>query len=252
LYLIPIAILAWYANLGIAVVFAVISACEGFLADFWSGHVYSNPLTLYWNGLVWLGVFTLFVLLLHRLREALETERWLARFDHLTGILNRRAFQEILDAEIERSLRYHHPLTLAYLDCDNFKPVNDQYGHKVGDRALRVVAQTIQNNLRRSDRIARVGGDEFVILLTIIPFASAEQVLEKLRDEVSYAMNEQAWPITLSIGAVTYDRPELAAELMLKEADQLMYKSKKSGKNRIWHIHNKQCRHGASAVRPPE
>jgi len=252
LYLIPIAILAWYANLGIAVVFAIISACEGFLADFWSGHLYSNPLIPYWNALVWLGVFILFVLLLHRLQGALETERRLARFDHLTGVLNRRAFQEILDAEIERSLRYHDPLTLAYLDCDNFKPVNDQYGHKVGDQALRTVARTIQDNLRRSDRIARVGGDEFVVLLTAIPFESARQVLEKLREKVSQAMNEHAWPITLSIGAVTYDRPELAAELMLKKADQLMYKSKKSGRDRIWHIHNKQCRHGDSAVPPPE
>lgn len=113
LYLIPIAILAWYAKLGIAVVIAVISACEGFLADFWSGHIYNNALIPYWNALVWLGIFTLFVLLLHRLQEALETERRLARFDQLTGILNRRAFQEILDADIERSLRYHDPLTLA-------------------------------------------------------------------------------------------------------------------------------------------
>ena len=217
LYLIPIAILAWYANLTIALVFAVISACEGFLADFWYGHVYSNPLIPYWNALVWLGVFALFVLLLHRLREALETERRLARYDHLTGVLNGRAFQEILDGEIQRSLRYHDPLTLAYLDCDNFKPVNDQYGHEVGDRVLRTLAQTIQGDLRRSDRIARVGGDEFVVLLTNISFASAQQVLEKLQDRVAQAMKAQAWPVTMSIGAVTYDQPELAAEPMLKE-----------------------------------
>jgi len=239
LYLIPIAILSWYVNLGIALIFALISACEGFLADFWSGHVYSNPWIPYWNALVWLGVFTLFVLLLHRLQEALEAERRLARFDHLTGVLNCRAFQEILDAEIQRSLRYRDPLTLAYLDCDNFKPINDQYGHEVGDQALRILAQTIKDNLRRSDRIARVGGDEFVVLLTTIPFKSAQQVLEKLRDIVRQAMDEHAWPVTLSIGAVTYDRPEFTAELMLKEVDQLMYESKNSGKNRIRHVHNK-------------
>jgi diguanylate cyclase (GGDEF)-like protein len=171
----------------------------------------------------------------------------------LTGVLNCGAFQEILDTEIQRSLRYRDPLTLAYLDCDNFKPVNDQYGHEVGDQALRILAQTIQDNLRQSDRIARVGGDEFVVLLTTISFASAQHVLEKLRDKVGQAMHEHAWPVTLSIGAVTYDRPEFAAELILKEADQLMYESKKSGKNQIRHIHNRQCRHGLSAMTlPPE
>lgn len=239
LYLIPIAILAWYANLGVAVIFAFISACEGFLADFWAGNVYSNPWIPYWNASVWLGVFTLFVLLLHRLQEALEAERDLARFDHLTGVLNGRAFQEILDAEVQRSLRYHDPLTLAYLDCDNFKPVNDRYGHEVGDRALRILAQTIQENLRQSDRIARIGGDEFAVLLTTVPFKSAQRVLEKLREKVSQAMDEHGWPITLSIGAVTYDRPRSAAKLMLKEADRLMYDSKNKGKDRIRHVHNK-------------
>ena len=237
LYLVPIAVLAWYANLGVALVFAVISACEGFLADFWSGHVYSNPLIPYWNALVWLGVFALFVLLLHRLQKALETERRLARFDHLTGVLNGRAFQEILDVEVQRSVRYDDPLTLAYLDCDNFKPVNDRCGHEVGDQVLRILAQTIQGNLRRSDRIARIGGDEFVVLLTGISFASARQVLDKLRDKVSQAMNAHAWPVTLSIGAITCDKPQVDGQTLLKEADQLMYESKRGGKNRIRHIH---------------
>ena len=169
----------------------------------------------------------------------MSCERRLARFDHLTGVLNGRAFQEILEAEVQRSLRYHHPLTLAYLDCDNFKPVNDQYGHEVGDRVLRILAQTIQGNLRQSDRIARVGGDEFVVLLPTISCASAQQVFDKLQDKVSQAMKANAWPVTLSVGAVTYDEPDLAADVMLKEADRLMYESKKGGKNRICHIHKK-------------
>ncbi len=242
LYLIPVAVLAWHANLSLALLFAVISACEGLLVDFWSGHTYSNPLIPYWNALVWFGVFALFVLLLHRLRDALETERRLARFDHLTGVLNARAFHEILEVEIQRSSRYHDPLTLAYLDCDNFKPINDRYGHAVGDQVLRVLAQTIRNNLRRSDRIARVGGDEFVVLLTDISFASARRVLDKLRDRVGQAMDERGWPVTLSVGAVTYDQPECDAPTMLKEADRLMYESKRSGKDQVRHVHQQAVR----------
>ena len=239
LYLVPIAILTWYANLAIALAFSVVSAFEWLLVDIWRGHVYSNPLIPYWNALVWLGVFILFVLLLYRLREALETERRLARFDHLTGLLNSRAFHEILDVEIQRSIRYREPLTIAYIDCDNFKPINDQYGHEIGDQVLRTLAQTMQANLRQSDRVARVGGDEFVLLLTNISFASAQQVLEKLSHKVSLAMKDHAWPVTLSMGAITYDKPELNTETMLKAADQLMYASKRSGKNRIEHIHEK-------------
>ena len=250
LYLIPIAILTWYANLTIALIFAVISACEGLLVNFWSGHIYSNPLIPYWNASVWLGVFTLFVLLLYRLQEALEAERRLARFDHLTGVLNGRTFLAILDGEIQRSLRYHDPLTIAYLDCDNFKPVNDQYGHEVGDQALRIVAETIQDNLRQSDRIARVGGDEFVVLLIGVSYASAQQVFDKLRAKVCQAMNEHAWPVTLSIGAVTYDRPDVDGQRMLTEADRLMYESKEGGRNRIRHVHKKARQNMSLAPNP--
>ena len=237
LYLVPIAILTWYTNLTLALVFSIISALEWFLADFFYGHVYANPLIPYWNALVWLGVFILFVLLLYRLRESLETERRLARHDPLTGVLNYRAFHETLEMEIERSSRYHDPLTVAYLDCDNFKPINDERGHEVGDQVLRVLAQTIEANLRQSDRIARVGGDEFALLLTRISFASAQQVFDKVRDKVNQVMKENAWPVTLSVGAITFDRPDANAKGILEAADQLMYESKRSGKNRIRHIH---------------
>jgi diguanylate cyclase (GGDEF)-like protein len=120
----------------------------------------------------------------------------------------------------------------------------------VGDQALRVVAATIQGNLRKSDRIARVGGDEFVVLLPRVSFASAQQVFDKLRDKVRQAMHDHAWPVTLSIGAVTYDRPDLDGQTMLKETDRLMYESKAGGRNRIQHIHRSAGRVVSLAANP--
>jgi len=238
LYLLPILFLALYVGRTIAILVSLLSAVEWFLADFLYGHVYSNPWIPYWNALVWFSFFIIFVLIITALKKAMHEERRLSRHDFLTGVFNRRAFFEILQNELQRSIRYNHPLTVAYLDCDNFKQINDIHGHKTGDLLLKFLAETISNNLRNVDILARLGGDEFIILLPESNFNSANIVLKKIQKVTTEMFKRNRWPVTLSIGACTFTEPPLSVENTIQHVDKLMYEAKKAGKNRINHVIN--------------
>ncbi len=166
-----------------------------------------------------------------QLRDALETETERARVDPLTGLANRRAFMEVLESERCRSSRYRRPLTLAYLDLDNFKLVNDRYGHAEGDALLRTVAQLLSQSVRRSDTIARMGGDEFALLLPETGLAAAETALRNIRKKLAAAMLEKAFPVTLSVGSMTFLDFGMSLDSMLLAADRLMYEVKQHGKD---------------------
>jgi diguanylate cyclase (GGDEF)-like protein len=120
---------------------------------------------------------------------------------------------------------------LAYIDLDNFKTVNDTYGHLIGDSLLRLVADTIRNNIRTTDVLARLGGDEFVVLLPETDFEQSEIVINKVQTQLLDEMKKNNWPVTFSIGAVTFLTPPESVDEMIKKADNLMYSAKKNGKN---------------------
>ena len=168
-----------------------------------------------------------------KLQTALQNEAELARLDPLTRLANRRAFFELLEAERSRTVRYGRPLTLVYLDLDGFKQVNDSLGHAVGDELLKVVATTLRSSVRVSDTVARVGGDEFALLLPESGVGTAEVVLRKLQSRLLHAMQDRQWPVTFSMGAVTFLKIPLSSDEMLHSADRLMYEVKSHGKNGI-------------------
>lgn len=120
----------------------------------------------------------------------------LTRQDDLTGALNRRGFFEVLDDESKRSQRYLHPLTVVYVDLDDFKLVNDLKGHKTGNLVLQEVARTMQSILREVDFVARLGGDEFALLLPETGAENVRAVLEKLRTALMNKMNARDWRVT--------------------------------------------------------
>jgi diguanylate cyclase (GGDEF)-like protein len=168
-----------------------------------------------------------------QLQEALEKEKELARLDSLTGLANRRAFYEVLELEQKRARRYELPLTVAYLDVDNFKKINDTSGHSLGDSVLIVVAHTIKNNIRASDTVARLGGDEFAVLLPETEAAAAETVLRKLQGMLQTKTQENGWTISFSIGVATFLFPPESLDDIIRTADEVMYAVKTSGKNNL-------------------
>ncbi len=198
-----------------------------------TGHVYSHFIIPYWNAFVRLCFFLTVSYLLSRLKNSHMEAKLLARTDSLTGLLNPRAFNDSVQKEIDKARRFKRPFTVAYMDLDNFKMVNDQLGHSVGDALLQLVAETIKKNTRVVDIVARLGGDEFIILLPETGIESAQLVFRKLQERIMEAMQKKRWPITLSIGAVTYINPPDTVDNMIKKVDNLMYSAKNSGKSKI-------------------
>lgn len=159
-----------------------------------------------------------------------------AHTDELTGLSNRRLFMGVLAKEISRFQRFQTPLSVAMLDIDHFKIVNDNYGHEAGDRVLRALADLMVGKLRPFDEVGRLGGEEFAILFPNTELGEAlnacERLLQAIREE-EVPHEEGAIHFTVSFGLVCPDNPVLDGGTVLKHADQLLYKAKADGRNRI-------------------
>ena len=167
---------------------------------------------------------------IRRMQLAREAE---ARTDYLTGAANARAFEETSTAELERSRRYARPLSLLYLDVDDFKAVNDSFGHAAGDTVLAEVSHMLRCSVRANDVVARLGGDEFAVLMPETSRFAAVAVARRARDELARVSTPDGEPVHFSVGVVSYDRPPASVDEIIHDADALMYRAKEHGKNRI-------------------
>jgi diguanylate cyclase (GGDEF)-like protein/PAS domain S-box-containing protein len=159
-----------------------------------------------------------------------EQLRFLADHDALTRVLNRRRFERDLADQVARARRYGEQAALLILDLDGFKEINDRFGHKVGDQALKTVAAMLRQRLRETDRIARLGGDEFAALLPYADAGQADTVARHLREEIANCTVDAdggAHPLSVSIGTAVVDAANLDAEAVLSEADRAMYEEKR-------------------------
>jgi diguanylate cyclase (GGDEF)-like protein len=254
-YLIPVSIAAWWLGERAGITCSLASAVVWFVANDFTAAQHVPPLLSFWNTSIRLAIFVVVTVLLVRTHSMLLRERALSRTDYLTGAYNVRAFHEIAEAECMRASRYPQPLTLAYIDLDGFKHVNDRYGHQEGDRVLQVVAQTLRAGVRRPDTVARLGGDEFALLLPQTDLENARTFLPRLRDELLAAMQRNNWRVTFSIGALTCPVAPEALGDVVSEADELMYEVKRSGRNSIrYAIYGGLARRidAAAAVPTPE
>jgi len=234
-YLIPIGFAAWFGGRSPSIIISFLSVFTIATTDFIGGKEYGHFAVEFWNLLMHLGFFVVYGVLLSSLRKAHELERENARKDYLTGISNFPGFKELAEREIERSKRYGTVLSAAYIDCDNLKAVNDTLGHDAGSRVLQAVGDTIRKHIRATDLAARIGGDEFVVLLTDISHDISVGFVEKMRDLLLQEMKKNNWNVTFSIGMVSFTTPPLSVEEMLKKSDTLMYCVKRETKDAIKH-----------------
>ncbi|WP_322845418.1 diguanylate cyclase [Pseudomonas sp. B33.4] len=168
-------------------------------------------------------------------REHLEEQRQKALIDPLTGLPNRAAWSERLEHEIKQWQQHGNTLSLAMLDLDHFKRINDNYGHLAGDKVLKIIATVLRKRLRGSDFIARFGGEEFVLLLPATPPAVGTKLLETLRAAIEacpFHFKGERVTITISMGLATFRAGE-HSDLVLKRADQALYRAKNAGRNRV-------------------
>jgi diguanylate cyclase (GGDEF)-like protein len=192
------------------------------------------------------GCFVLGVLLLRWLPLAIKERgqadqrasdlETLAAVDWLTGLYNRRQFESLAQAELARSQRYMRPLTLMMLDIDHFKKVNDTYGHATGDRVLQALATVCLATKRDADIAARLGGEEFALLLPETTAGAAAQFAERLRQQIrdcAPVVEGEKLPITVSIGIAASSQTTAGVQPLLSNSDQALYEAKRAGRNRV-------------------
>lgn len=232
-YLIPIVLVAWVVDRDTGMFMSFISGLTLLGAEIAAGQTYSHPVFYLLNTLVRTFFYVVVVYLVTELQRSRREEQLAARTDFVTGAINARYFNELLQMEISRIRRYPHPITLVYIDVDNFKLVNDLFGHKIGDDVLRCIATELKSQLRVTDTVARLGGDEFVMLLPSTRQPEARLVVSKVYAHLIEIMRQRSWPVTFSMGVITCEFSPYSAEQLVNMADELMYEVKNSTKNDI-------------------
>jgi diguanylate cyclase (GGDEF)-like protein len=233
LYLVPVGVVSWCVGRNEGYLIAVNCGLARLLSDWINARGDALGFVPHWNGGSFFVIAMTFALVLSSLRARLDHEKDLARTDALTGVCNARSFIERAGNELERARRQRYAFSIAYIDCDNFKQVNDRLGHTIGDELLKTVAQTMKHSARPFDIVSRLGGDEFAVFLSEVEFAQALPVMERLRERLLEVMRKNAWPVTFSIGVVTFSEPPESVGEMLRYADEAMYAAKHGGKNSI-------------------
>jgi len=235
LYFAPVAVVAWYSGRAGALLASALAAATWDTSNALAGLEFSSFGIWVANTVLQTLSFAVVGLLISQLRAAVRRESELSLTDPLTSMLNGRAFHKAAERIMAHCRRTGRPLTIAYVDLDNFKAVNDQLGHQAGDEMLRSIAKRMRSSIRPDDVGARLGGDEFVVLFPEIGPADAVIALDRLRSSLATVLGSGPVAVTSSAGAVTFLTVPEDIEEMLHAADTRMYAAKAAGKNCVIH-----------------
>jgi diguanylate cyclase (GGDEF)-like protein len=234
-YAVPVFVAAWYKGRRAGLLMCAASGLAWFAGAYATSAHFSSPFVAYWNAAVRFGFIVLLTHIVAAFKTSLAHEREMARTDYLTGAFNGRSFGETAAAEIARARRHAHPFSVAYIDVDDFKQVNDRQGHSTGDRLLKTVADALRSNVRGVDTVARIGGDEFAVLMPETDARAAQVVMRRMRRRLLEETRRAGWPVTISVGVVTFALPPDSVDDVLRAADDAMYSAKRGGKNSLRH-----------------
>lgn len=231
----PIVLTSWYGSKKSGVLLSITAASIWVGASCLFTMEQCGGLQVLFNYIIQMTSYVFLSVFIANFREVNMFEKNLADTDSLTGLFNsRRIYVELAD-ELLRAVRYKHVFSLAYIDIDNFKKINDLLGHAAGNSVLKDVALCLSACLRKVDKIGRIGGDEFLCLLPETNSESAKAAMEKAVHLLSDHMKSSRWNVTFSIGVVTFESPPESINLAISAADELMYKVKNKGKNNIFY-----------------
>jgi len=232
-FLLPIAFASWFIGRYAGITVSILAVVARLSTISLQGNPYVNYAIPFWNGFIRLCFYLFISYLISELKTLVEREKTFARIDYLTGLANVRSFYELAHNEISRLSRYKRHFTLVFMDIDYFKMINDRFGHQTGNLLLCAVAKAIREQIRAMDTVARVGGDEFAILMPETEQRGALTVVSRIENSLADAMQKEGWPVTFSFGVVTFTHPPASVEEMLKTADEMMYSAKFGKKDKV-------------------
>jgi diguanylate cyclase (GGDEF)-like protein len=228
-YVVPVVLSTWFVGLRPGLFVAGLSAIAVFCGQ-------GIPLKLnlaLWNGAVAGLIGCLVADLIHRVKIASEIERQLSRTDASTGAINRHFFMELLEAEFNRAQRYRFPLTLAYIELDNFEAINTQLGHQRGDELLYQFVEQLSETLRSNDVVARLSTHEFVMILPQTDDDQAKQVFTRILPDLKDVLELEEMSMECRFGVTTFLEMPEDFTLINTEAANLITQMKASGENRL-------------------
>ncbi len=231
-HILAIGAAAWCGGLPPALIIAATAGVDALVHTARSGMPGTLGLVVA-GGLIEAAVLAVTALAVRRARRLVVAHAARAMHDSLTGALSRGAFQDLAGRELRRVARHGGPMSVAYFDIDDFKHVNDTRGHAEGDRILRLVADAVVASVRAGDAFARVGGDEFVLLLPDADVVDAAGVIRRITTAARAVQAVGTAAVTLSIGVATFREPPDEVHEMITYADELMYRAKHAGGDRV-------------------
>lgn len=221
-YIVPVALASWYAPRALIVMTCLVSTLTWYAVEI-NSIAYDNAFVPLWNAAVRLAFFAITSMLLVALKTALQRQQELADIDGLTQVLNRRAFEQRCRYLFQLADRQCLPVSIGYLDVDNFKRANDVFGHRMGDAILAGIAAVLTRHLRDADIVGRLGGDEFAVALPDTGDADADRIMHRILSELRMTAEAHDWPVGFSLGIVVCQPPLPDLADALHYADRLMY-----------------------------